>query len=355
MKNLETYDLTIGIPVYNEVRHLENTLESILNEVKSSDKKIEIIIADNGSNDGTSELLERFLGSLSKNLRGIFTLINQGTNKGFNFNCDSIIKHSSGEYLWVLGAQELLLHGAIKEVFAQVQSGPRQIVVNAEVWDEASNSLANPWIYGNLPDATFENVNDFYWTIGGPCRSLSLNIVKTDLMKKSLEFPISSHYWGMFERHAYASVLESTNGHFKFVAKPVVRILIEESGWQLSGEDDFGTVAVKKAFPGFYADIEMAEIGLKMRKYGEKVGKSIGVWRDEFGLVRTFSTAKSFGLKVSPILLLRCAKVYKSSHWFWIIGLPILLLPRKILDPSKLEIARSFTHLIRRTFNLPAK
>ena len=347
--------LTIGIPVYNEIKHLNSTLLSILREVDESTYDIEIIVADNGSDDGTTEYLDDFVEDEISRARFNVKLIKQGKNRGFNFNCDTIIRASNGRYLWVLGAQETLLPGALNEIFKCLNKEPRQIVINAQVWDEASDSLANPNIYGNRPDSVYEDAESFYRDLGGPCRSLSLNIVRTDLMKKSLELEISSHYWGMYERHAFASVINADQGKYCFLNMSAVRILIEESGWQLSGNDDFGAKVVSKAFPGFHADLEMAEIGLRMLKYGKGIGTSIGVWRDKFGLVRTFSTAKSYGLKITPSLFLRCIRIYKRSVWFWILGAPILLTPRNFFSPRKLEMARDFTHVVRRILNKPSK
>jgi glycosyltransferase involved in cell wall biosynthesis len=355
LTRIENPHLSIGIPVFNEIRHIHRTLESIKAEALKSEHFIEVLVSDNGSTDGTTELLD----SLQEEMSGIenlsFKLIMQGINKGFNFNCDTIIRESRGDYLWVLGAQETLLPRSLSEIFATIAKEPRQIVLNAEVWDEATNTLANPLIYGKRPDTFYSEVTEFYSDLGGPCRSLSLNIVRADLMKDSLKFEIKSHYWGMFERHAFASVIEGNGKGFYFISFPVVRILIEESGWQLSGNDDFGTETVKKAFPGFHADIEMAEIGLSMLKFGNEIGYSIGVWRDKFGLVRTFATAKSYGLKVSPSILIKCIRVYRKSYWFWFLGLPILLFPSIVLSPTALESARTFTHVIRRVFNKPAK
>jgi glycosyltransferase involved in cell wall biosynthesis len=355
MNGIEIPILTIGIPVFNEIRHIQRTLKSIETEVLKSAFHIEVIVADNGSQDGTTELLESIQEEISKIDNLSFKLIKQGVNKGYNFNCDTIIGESSGDYLWVLGAQETLLPGSLSEIFAIIAKEPRQIVFNAEVWDEATDTLANPLIYGNRPDTFYSEVTEFYSDLGGPCRSLSLNIVRADLMKDSLKYEIKSHYWGMFERHAFASVVSGNGIGFYFISFPAVRILIEESGWQLSGSDDFGTEIVKKAFPGFHADIEMAEIGLSMLKFGKKIGYSIGVWRDKFGLVRTFATAKSYGLKVSPLILIKCIRVYRKSYWFWFLGLPILLFPSILLSPTALESARTFTHIVRKVFNKPAK
>ena len=347
--------LTLGIPVFNEIQHIGQTLNSIILELANLNYNIEIIVSDNGSDDGSTKFLEKFATDFSHGNRVSFRLIKQGINKGFNVNCDTIISSSNGEYLWVLGAQETLLPGALSEIGKFLDRGPRQLVVNAQVWDESTNSLANPHIYGLRKESYYTDCLDFYTDLGGPCRSISLNIVKTDLVKRTLSIPIHSHYWGMFERHAHSCFMEGEGEGFIYIATPIVKILIEEKGWQLSGEDDFGTEIITRAFPGFYADIEMAEIGRRFLVHGKEIRNSIGVWRDQFGIVRTIISAKCTGLKVDPSLIWKMVKTYREMPWFWALGLPILFVPSAILNTKVLENARAATHLVRTIFRMPAK
>jgi len=49
-------DLTVILPVYNEIEHLKSNLPKIISSVQSITPNYEIIIAEDGSTDGTSEL-----------------------------------------------------------------------------------------------------------------------------------------------------------------------------------------------------------------------------------------------------------------------------------------------------------
>ena len=49
---------TIVIPVYNEAKNLGILIPKIYNELKN--KKFELIIVDDNSNDGTSKVLKKF-------------------------------------------------------------------------------------------------------------------------------------------------------------------------------------------------------------------------------------------------------------------------------------------------------
>ncbi len=65
--------LSVVIPVYNEI----NTLEKILAKVKKVNVSKEIILVDDGSKDGSRELL-KVLQKKDKSLRIVFHEVNQG-------------------------------------------------------------------------------------------------------------------------------------------------------------------------------------------------------------------------------------------------------------------------------------
>lgn len=53
------YDISVILPVYNNVQYLEECLESVLAEEKLS---IEIVAIDDGSNDGSEQILDDYAG-----------------------------------------------------------------------------------------------------------------------------------------------------------------------------------------------------------------------------------------------------------------------------------------------------
>ena len=62
--------LSVIIPVYNEVENIEE----ILKRVKATKRAAEIIVVDDGSQDGTRDLLKKLDGTLasrSASLRGL--------------------------------------------------------------------------------------------------------------------------------------------------------------------------------------------------------------------------------------------------------------------------------------------
>jgi dolichyl-phosphate beta-glucosyltransferase len=55
-------DLTILVPAYNEARRIETTLEKILAYTPGRFEKSEVLVVDDGSSDGTADLVEKHFG-----------------------------------------------------------------------------------------------------------------------------------------------------------------------------------------------------------------------------------------------------------------------------------------------------
>jgi polyisoprenyl-phosphate glycosyltransferase len=58
----EAVDVSIVLPVYNEVEHLQEEIDRIRAAMDASDYRYEIIVVDDGSRDGSGELAERIEG-----------------------------------------------------------------------------------------------------------------------------------------------------------------------------------------------------------------------------------------------------------------------------------------------------
>jgi dolichyl-phosphate beta-glucosyltransferase len=56
-------DLTVLLPAYNEARRIEGTLDKVLAWLPSRVERYEVLVVDDGSSDGTAEVVERRYGS----------------------------------------------------------------------------------------------------------------------------------------------------------------------------------------------------------------------------------------------------------------------------------------------------
>ena len=105
---MNQYILTIAIPTYNREKLLKRSLESILQQ---NDNRVEILVSDTCSTDGTCSLMNYYATRYS-NIRYIKNDENIGSNNNF-LQC---YRKARGKYIMLLGSDDLLLEGALKEI-----------------------------------------------------------------------------------------------------------------------------------------------------------------------------------------------------------------------------------------------
>lgn len=102
--------VSVVIPVYNGARYLEETLNSVLAQ---SYQPLEVIVVDDGSSDGTSDLLLRFGDRITR-----ITQDNQGQAAARNRG----IAAARGEYIAFLDADDLWHANKLTRQIAHLQS-----------------------------------------------------------------------------------------------------------------------------------------------------------------------------------------------------------------------------------------
>ncbi len=101
--------LSILMPTYNRVNFAKTQLDFILRECAEEREKIEIVVSDNASEDGTKEMLEQYRD------KGIIVNRNN-SNLGIVANMYVGSQFCSGKYLWIFSDDDIVKPGAIKHV-----------------------------------------------------------------------------------------------------------------------------------------------------------------------------------------------------------------------------------------------
>ena len=109
--------VSIIIPVYNVAPYLRETLDSVVNQTY---KDLEIIIVDDGSNDGSSAICEEY-ASADKRIK----LIHQ-SNKGLSGARNTGLEHATGDYVSFIDSDD-----SVSSVFIEY-------MVNAMYFSSAS-------------------------------------------------------------------------------------------------------------------------------------------------------------------------------------------------------------------------
>ena len=338
--------LTIGIPVFNEIRHLEQTISNIFEIASKIDYEIELLIVDNFSTDGSREFLEN-LESKSSNVD--LKVIFNSKNEGFTFSCDTLMNQAAGDYLWIIGGQDkIYLEGLIiaKEVLAY---NPNYVICNAQIRDELTDKIINRSLWGPLQSKNFTSLQEFFADMGGPCQAVSCNIYKSSLIKNYTRQKQVTHLWGFIERTMDLLLDKKDDVKIRFIDKPLVEMLIESDGWQIQGVENFG-LTPEKTYGVFTPFLQISELYNIKLKSEMQIKKTAAPFRDKFGILRSLVTSKAQGLPVNRKLIIRVCKAFKGSILFWIFGLPILISPQFV--SRKLIHTKRLVHLIRSVFGV---
>ncbi|RZK40166.1 MAG: PhzF family phenazine biosynthesis isomerase [Hymenobacter sp.] len=99
--------LSICIPTYQRSEKLAVLLSSIICQ---DDPRVEIVVSDNGSADGTAEMVQEF--TFLRPLKWH----QWNENVGFDRNLMKVVSMASGEYCWLVGSDDALTPGAVSHI-----------------------------------------------------------------------------------------------------------------------------------------------------------------------------------------------------------------------------------------------
>lgn len=132
--------LSIVVPVYNVGGYLLDTLDSI---AAQSYNNIEIICVDDGSTDGSGELLDLYAARDSR--FAIYHEVNRGVSAARNFGIDK----ARGEIILFVDADDLLKPNAC-DVVRQAFDNDSQVDILKFSADPFPIELSNPWLTSTL-------------------------------------------------------------------------------------------------------------------------------------------------------------------------------------------------------------
>jgi len=113
--------LSVIIPAYNESRYIAGTLESMVVYLKTRYPSFEVIVVDDGSRDGTSQVLEETLESLPPDC-SVQVLRNE-TNQGKGYSIQRGMEASRGEIDLFMDADLAYDLSAIDLIIETIQNG----------------------------------------------------------------------------------------------------------------------------------------------------------------------------------------------------------------------------------------
>ena len=188
--------LSIVVPVYNGEKYLAKCLDTIINQTY---KNIEIIVVDDGSTDGSKEIINSYMEIDSR----IIAFFNE--NKGVSSARNLGIKNSSGDYITFVDSDDWLDLNLYNEAIEKIEENNCDILLYSytkefnsshkinEVLPFKSEEILNKnRIYNDLilnlisyEDETKESIMGAIWRC----------VFKSDLIKaNNIYFDTDMHY-----------------------------------------------------------------------------------------------------------------------------------------------------------------
>lgn len=111
--------LSVCISTYNRAGWLQVNLRHLLHEVAAVSDKVEVLVVDNASTDNTAEIVESFLDD-----KPYFRFVRNDANVGMLGNLTVTAHEARGEYIWILGDDDLIKPGALQKILGVIETHP---------------------------------------------------------------------------------------------------------------------------------------------------------------------------------------------------------------------------------------
>jgi glycosyltransferase involved in cell wall biosynthesis len=110
--------VSVMIVTYNQAAFIRETLDSVLAQEYEN---LEIVVADDASSDATPEILQEYAAKYPHT----FVLVLHEHNQGITRNCNSALQTCTGEFIAILGGDDVFLPGKIRAQVTQFLEDPK--------------------------------------------------------------------------------------------------------------------------------------------------------------------------------------------------------------------------------------
>lgn len=140
--------ISICIPTYNRAKHLANCLNSIIVCGSRSEYKFQVCVSDNNSTDGTEDVVRQAQSVLDIKYH------RNPSNVGIPRNFINVVSMADGDFIWLIGDDDLLMPNAISDLYRLIDQHPNVdfFYVNSyHLNTEYLQGYPSPFDTANLP------------------------------------------------------------------------------------------------------------------------------------------------------------------------------------------------------------
>ncbi len=219
--------LTIGIPVYNGGNSIVRTLSSVYESLEDlgDPGKVEVIVCDNASSDGTGDAICDFFSI--RVARGAY--YRHGLNVGFDSNLDSIMRLGKGSYVWFVGCGDEIKKDSVARLLGKLEGKKIcNVLLDFDRYGEADGSIIQDREHGSKRDVLVKSRDDFSVPRYAP--ALSANVVNRLKWLDCLRYGFVSSGWGHVERILRVVGADSAS-ETAILVQPFFTLFVDKSGW----------------------------------------------------------------------------------------------------------------------------
>lgn len=202
--------LTLAIPTYNRVEKLKSCLERVMEQTQG--KSVELLVSDNASTDTTQLFMEEFCKSHPD-----VTYIRNPENVGPDRNFLNCYDKAAGEYVFLLGDDDLLLPGAVDSILEALARKPVFVHLNScTLLSQEPFSCTPP----RVPEGEmriYRRREEFMEQMGIFVTFLSSFILRTDLVR---QIENKEQYIGTYFIQSHIAITTlACEGEYIFITK----------------------------------------------------------------------------------------------------------------------------------------
>lgn len=212
--------LTIAIPTFNRRNKLQMSLTALLEQTQG--KPVELLVSDNASSDDTQVFMETF-----RQAHPQITYVRNPENIGPDRNFLNCYNRASGEYVLLLGDDDLLLPGAVDAMLETLSRKPVFVHMNTCGLRNVDPLDITPPRVSEGEDQVFHSREDIMRCMGIMVTFMSSFILRNDLVRA---IPDKERYIGTYfiQSHIALQTLKA-EGEYVFITKNCIAATGNES------------------------------------------------------------------------------------------------------------------------------
>ncbi len=226
-------DVSVLVPSYNHERFVEKAVASAL----ASDVRLEVVIVDDGSTDGSLEVVRR----LARDPRvRVFDQENRGAHAALN-RC---LEHARGELLFILNSDDTFRPQRIERLAAELQEHPEAALAGSwlRIIDDDGNEIGIKKGWTNLPPWPAPTAGPFLSDFGDTVLAmLETNYIATTsnmAFRRSLIHDHGLRFRNLRYAHDWEFILSACHvGNIRLIPEPLVDYRVHASNTIKEGED----------------------------------------------------------------------------------------------------------------------